>query len=859
MTRALKQWLARAALATGAVLSAATAAAWLALRTSLPQLDGVISTATGLANPVSIERDALGVVTVRAASRPDLAWGTGFAHAQDRFFQMDLARRLAAGELAEIFGAAALDHDRRARVFRFRALAAEVAARAPPAAQALLSAYARGVNAGLAVLRARPWEYLVLGSAPIRWREEDSVLVLYAMWWQLQHSAIERDVVREAVRAAAAQLPEAPAGTSNAFSFLYPHGTEWDAPLETGAPAAPSAQPLEPVPPPLPAHWNLRARRPGRRTDIEVLGGPLAAAGSNSFAVAGHLTASGAALVANDMHLGLAAPTVWYRMRLVLEARPLEGRAGAATTVGTGHGLDLNGVTLAGTPALVAGSNGRIAWSFTNTYGNWLETQRAPCRAPGYRETVEWLGVRGREERERLVVRDSSGGRLVDRGAQASAQRECHTVRWTALDPAATNFTLMELESVDSLAAALAVAQRSGMPHQNFIAGAAHGRIGWTIAGRIPQRARPAGSLMASRYLAPEEYPQVLDPPSGRLWTANSRPVDGEGEAALGGDEAMNGADYELGARARQIRDALMAQSRPIGPQDLLAVQLDDRAVFLDRWRTLLLGLLDPEATANSVSRRELRDVLRHWDGRAGVESTAYRLVREFRDRVERETWEMLLEDLRVELDDPRPPPQFEGALWQLANGRPMHLLASEYASWRDFLLDQVDEMLRHLQTECADLMRCRWGAARRVHIRHALSGALPLLDRLVDMPVLELPGDRDMPRVQIGAFGASERFAVAPGHEAEGYLHLAGGQSGHPLSPFYRAGFDAWARGEPLPFLPGPVQHRLRVQPQREPTPERGAPQASPRSLSEIRREAVSCRLFAAGCQPAALPKVHA
>jgi penicillin amidase len=100
------------------------------------------------------------------------------------------------------------------------------------------------------------------------------------------------------------------------------------------------------------------------------------------------------------------------------------------------------------------------------------------------------------------------------------------------------------------------------------------------------------------------------------------------------------------------------------------------------------------------------------------------------------------------------------------------------------------------------------------VRIRHPLSGALPYLARLFDMPTLELPGDHDMPRVQDGAFGASERFAVSPGHEAEGYLHIAGGQSGHPLSAYYRAGFGAWAAGAPLPFLPGSVQHSLLLQP---------------------------------------------
>jgi penicillin amidase len=129
-------------------------------------------------------------------------------------------------------------------------------------------------------------------------------------------------------------------------------------------------------------------------------------------------------------------------------------------------------------------------------------------------------------------------------------------------------------------------------------------------------------------------------------------------------------------------------------------------------------------------------------------------------------------------------------------------------------LLGQTDASIVALTEDCGELARCTWGARHVVRIRHPLSGALPYLARFFDMPSLELPGDHDMPRVQDGAFGASERFAVSPGHESQGYLHIAGGQSGHPLSPYYRAGFDAWARGEPLPFLPGSVQHRLTLQP---------------------------------------------
>jgi penicillin amidase len=191
-------------------------------------------------------------------------------------------------------------------------------------------------------------------------------------------------------------------------------------------------------------------------------------------------------------------------------------------------------------------------------------------------------------------------------------------------------------------------------------------------------------------------------------------------------------------------------------------------------------------------------------------------LVRAYHEQTQMSVWEMLLGALGVHTDGKIwAPSQFEGALWRLVNERPMHMLAASYTDWRQFLLAQVDRTISDLSLACPHLERCTWGARNPVHIQHPLSRALPLLSGLLDMPMVELPGDHDMPRVQDGPIGASERFAVSPGHEDQGYIHIPGGQSGHPLSPFYRAGFMNWAQGVPTPFLPGASQHRLTLEPQ--------------------------------------------
>jgi len=787
--------------AAAVLMLAALGAVYGLLRASLPQLDGRLH--ANVSAPVHIARDARGVPTIEAADRLDLAYASGFVHAQDRFFQMDLARRLAAGELAELFGAVAIDHDRETRRFRFRAVAREVVAEATPAQRAVLEAYARGVNAGISSLGARPWEYWVLGQVPTPWRPEDTMLVSYSIWWDMQASDLRRELLRREINARLGG-PTCAAGWACALGFLYPAGTAWDAPAGTVAVAG------EPVPVPDAVTLNVRDTEPSPAAPGPEVRAP--AAGSNNWAVAGAYTASGAALIANDIHLGQRVPTTWYHARLTIRAHGAEPE------------LDLNGITLPGTPALVVGSNGHIAWGFTNSYGTWFDVAAAPCPSDEDDTSSAQGAVPFTVVHEEIRVRGAPSVGLEVRSGPLGvlwrtdpATHLCWFVAWLAQLAAATNLDLMELEHVHSVEEALALAPEIGIPHQNAVLGDRAGHIAWTIFGRIPEDTGPGRARSQRAWTTAADHPRILDPPSGRLWTANARvATDPRQLQLIGGEVASLGAGYNLGARAAQIRDDLLALSAPATPADMLRIQLDDRALFLGRWRTLLLAVLDAKALEGHPQRAEFRRLIEHWNAEASVDSVGYRLVRTYRDRTEQAVWGMLLAALRVPIDDTSwPPQQFEGPLWRLVTTRPQHLLSKNYSDWAEFLRAQLDATITELSLPCPQLARCTWGARNVVHIRHPLSRALPWLASFLDMPTLELPGDHDMPRVQdYAASGASERFAVSPGHESEGYLHIPGGQSGHPLSPYYRAGFDAWARGTPLPFLPGPTQHALTLTP---------------------------------------------
>jgi penicillin amidase len=158
---------------------------------------------------------------------------------------------------------------------------------------------------------------------------------------------------------------------------------------------------------------------------------------------------------------------------------------------------------------------------------------------------------------------------------------------------------------------------------------------------------------------------------------------------------------------------------------------------------------------------------------------------------------------------------QWEGPLWKLITEKPAHLLTPRQASWNEALLGAVDDLIEYYERECGGLSEDRtWGEMNTSSIQHPLSRAIPALSHWLDVPPRALPGDGNLPRNQGPRHGASERLAVSPGHEEEGYFHMPVGQSGHPLSPYYRAGHEAWEEGRPTPFLPGPAKHLLKLNP---------------------------------------------
>ena len=766
---------------------------------ALPVLTGNV-TIMGLTDKTSIERDIQGIPTITAENRSDLAVATGFVHAQERFFQMDLLRRNAAGELASLFGKMAIDYDKSIRIHRFRERAITIFEQLPKEQLSLIKAYTVGVNEGLRSLKAKPFEYLLLQQEPVEWREEDTILTILSMYLDLQY----KDGARERTLGLIQSTFE-PA----IFAFLNPKGSIWDAAIDN---SKYSASPIPENSWTVVTDQNKKIVQPKvAKTDYSSEDFP----GSNNWAVSGKISTTGSAIVANDMHLGIRVPNTWFRASFIYKNSESES-------------IKITGLTLPGTPLMVTGSNGNIAWGFTNSYGDWndvivLETNKDNSQyltPEGFKDFTyhkQMIAVKGGSPTE-INTKETIWGPVIG----TNKQQKPLVLRWVAHDLQAVNFHAQQFETAKNINQAFLIASKSGIPAQNMMVGDKSGDIGWTIAGPIPKKSGDFGEIPTSwadgkntwqGYLTSEQYPSVKNPRHHRLWTANSRVVGGEMLTKLG-----NGG-YALGARSQQIRDNLFAKE-VFNEQALLNIALDDRATFLKRWQQFIIDKvltqqLDIQQPTNKKNPwQEINAILSEEELTAATDSVAYRFVRNYRINLRDAIFSEFNQHL-TQLDEHYRfhtiRHQVETPLWQLVNEKPNHFLSNKNNSWQGLFNAAFTKTYRDMTLK-QPLSEATWGQQNTTDIRHPITNGVPFLSSWLNMPATALPGDSYMPLVQGKAFGASERMVVSPGHEESGILHMPTSQAGHPWSPYYGLGHKDWEQGKPSAFLPGETKYTLNL-----------------------------------------------
>ena len=791
------------------LLAAAALAAWWRVHAALPQLDGTIRV-DGLAAPVEVLRDARGVPHIRAHSIEDAFFAQGYVTAQDRLWQMDLSRRLARGELAQIFGSRALALDLENRKLGFRETAERAAQNLPPDAGRQLSAYVRGVNAFISTHQHRlPVEFLLLGYRPGPWREADSLSIELNMAKML-NTSWRGDLLRERLRSKL--NPEL-------YADLFPSDSPLEHPVaemvkgpvqavqpetaqDRGPAGAPEAGGLDPA---------LDALLSAGEDGVPALG-------SNNWVVSGAHTESGKPLLSNDPHLGHSVPSIWYLVHL--EA----------------PGLDVTGSSLPGSPAVVIGHNRRIAWGMTNTGPDvqdlYIETFN-PANPRQYRFDGRWVDAEVRDEVIKvrggrdvhLTVRVTRHGPIISEdGGRALA------LCWTALQPHALTFALLAMDQAQNWQEFLAALRNFTGPEQNMVYADVDGNIGYYAPAWVPVRRQGDGSAPVpgdtgaydwAGYIPFEDLPHAYNPPGGVIATANSRVVpDGYPYFFTHSWAApfRTARIFELLQAGTPGRSCGAGKAACFTVAGMLKIDMDIHPLD-DAWLREALVRAAAARPPDRADARKAIELLRGWNGEAQADSPVPLICHD--------TWIALRERLLQ--------PKLGGELarrnWSLGEVFVERVIDQQLARWlppadADFdatLMAALSAGLDRIEKRLGgkDVASWRWGRTIPLTFHHPLD-AIPLIGRFFDVGPFIQAGTANSIKATTPSSGPSMRMVVDFSDLDHSVQNLTLGQSGEVTSPYYADQFQAWYTGRSFPMLfsDGAVDagavHRLRLVPER-------------------------------------------
>ena len=797
--RALR-WLALSLLLL--LLVAATVGGWLyyTATTALPQLDGSL-VVTGLSAPAAVTRDAHGVPSIEAANLEDLFLAQGYVTAQDRLWEMDMTRRFAAGDMAEVLGAEWVKHDREQRILGLEARAEQALQELSPRDRSYLEAYARGVNDFIAQQRDRlPLEFRILRYSPRSWTPVDSLVIEANMVKELNHYSAKVSLEREKILAKLG--PELTAD-------LYPNSSWRDHP--PGQDTQKMGM-LAPVPPgagedSAPSLAGMAISQLALRPEL----------GSNDWVVSGAHTASGKPLLSNDPHLGHQMPALWYEAHL------------------TSGDFDVAGVTLPGTPTVVLGHNQRIAWGFTNigptvedvfienfnssgqyqTPQGWQEPQRRH----------EVIHVKGRQDVSFDVLVTRHGPIISD---LIPGEKRMLALQWTLDTPNSLALPFVDVDAAQSWNEFRQAFSAWVAPGQNVVYADVDGNIGYQGTGRVPIRASGDGSLPVSGsdnshewtgYVPFDKLPSVFNPPSGILATANGRITPEKYPYSL---SVEWGPPY----RTERIYKVLGADKR-FTPADMLSLQTDVYSAFDRFCAERFVYALDHEKGI-SPRTRQARELMRNWDGRMLADSAAAAVEASAREELYRELLEPKLGAAPADGNSEsglswKTYEWFMRPVWleNVLLYEPQRWLPANFKDYNQLLAGAVEAALQRPDVP-ANLADWQWGELNPVEINHPIFGAIPILRRWAGPGRQPQSGDSYTVKAVGRHFGPSERTTVDLANLDDSTLNIVTGQSGNLFSPYYMDQWPAWFSGSTfrLPFSAQAVAaaraHQLVLQPEK-------------------------------------------
>ncbi len=803
------------------LLAAGAGVLWLrsAALASLPQLDGDVHLA-GLSAPVIVERDAHGVPHISAATQDDLFVAQGYVTAQDRLWQMDSLRRAANGELAEILGHSLVEYDKTQRVLQIRLTAQRVYDHLQAGNRARLEDYARGVNLFIAQCERSntlPVEFRLLRYRPQPWRGVDSISVGLNMVQTLDsHVATKLSRARISARL---NNPELEAD-------LYPVGSWRDRP-----PTGIKVDLSEPQPQLAPQKKddddenNETSLVPFKATDAISLPSPRVmallglapcdgcAVGSNNWIIDGSHTASGKPMLSNDMHLTLRVPDNWYMADLY------------APTVHGAPGFHAAGVTLPGFPLIIAGHNEHVAWGFTALLGDVQDLYVEKLDGKGSYQGVDatWrpltvdrevIHIRGSEDVV-LNVESTDHGPLLN--PLLPKDNPPIALKWTLYDPALNTLPLYAMNVASNWAEFSTALAHWCWPTQNLVYADDQGHIAYHAIGNVPLR--PAGLVDVpitdnahewQGYIPFDAMPNAVDPPAGFLATANSRVTTDKSPYPITDDWI---APY----RTERIYKMLDGRDE-LTPKDMLAVQTEiysevDQEMG-DRFAYAIDHTPGPEGNGDA-RMRQAADLMRKWDGRLTTDSVAASLVTETRAAL----WPLILEPKLGKLEDDYHWSEKDFAEEEIVMHAKPEWLPNNYRNWDALLTAAVRNGMENGHAP-DDLSQWTYGSWHTIDLEHPLARFLPFIGRIADIGPEPIGGDGTTVK-QIGRdVGPSQRFTVDWSSIDGSTENIVLGESGNPMSPYFRDQWNNWYNGSTfaLPFTPaavaGATRHTLRLLP---------------------------------------------
>ncbi len=754
-------------------------AAGLLYRVLLPTYHGT-ETVKGIQASIEIVRDVHAIPHIYAQSPTDAAFAMGYAHAQDRLWQMETQRRVGAGRLAEIVGERAIETDRFIRTLNLYRVAQRNFRQLSPNIRQIYEAYAAGVNAWLeSDTRVLPPEFHLLDHTPEPWQPADSLVWLKMMAWtlgdnyrdELLRARLASQLSQEQLQDLWAQHPDDPPPGP----FLEMTATDMDIDL-TALTATSSGQ----------AGFGL---------------------GSNSWVLAGHRTQSGQPLLANDPHLMLTIPGFWYLAHL--------------------HTPDfaVMGATLPGLPFPLLGQTRHFAWGFTNTAPDVqdLFIERTDPQDPDryltptgslpFATRNEVIFVRGEEPIE-FTVRETRHGPVVSdvipMDTESLKSGQLLSFAWTALSEDDRSGEAVVLaptaQSTESFVQAM---QKLGAPQMNTLFANREGNIGFMAPGRIPIRNLGRGHLPAPGwsnthrwmgYIPYDQLPRVENPPSGQIVSANHRIIPLDYPYFITDNWAP---PY----RAKRIEQLLENQDRHT-VESFTVIQQDIVSLAAARLLPVLLALTSP---ATSPAEQQALDQLTGWNYQMDPNKAEPLLFMAWI----RELMRSLFAD---ELGD-----HFED--WWDIRIEVIHRALTQRQSWCDNIVTREPESCRDQVTGALktaltflnarygpDMAMWQWGDAHGVRMTNRFLGEIPLIGAWFNIR-MSTGGARET--VNAGGFdvtddkapfaqnhGAGYRAVYDLAHPERSVFMTSTGQSGHPLSTHYRNLATDWRDGKYLPML---------------------------------------------------------